>query len=76
VRECDPTRLLRYSWVTEGKGALDTVVTWTLTPADGGTLLRMEHDGFGPGNEFAYKGASGGWVYMLDRLEGVAGRLD
>ena len=34
---------------------LDSTVTWTLTPVEGGTNLRMVHDGFVfPGNQAAY----------------------
>src|SRR5208282_3830158 len=34
---------LSYRWSTMG---LDTFVLWTLTPAEGGTHVRMEHSGF------------------------------
>ncbi len=76
-------RLLRYSWIGGSKdndayGALlNSVVTWTLTSApDGGTMLRMEHDGFGPGNAFAYEAMSGGWARVPDRIGALAGELD
>lgn len=73
VRACDPPRLLRYSW----KGGADSnpaygsrlnsTVTWTLTPVDGGTHLRMVHDGFVfPGNQSAYDAMSPGWGKVLD----------
>lgn len=81
VLDCDPPRRLRYSWVGGSKtndkygSRLDSVVTWTLTPADGGTLLRMEHEGFGPGNEFAYEAMSGGWAHVPDRISELAARL-
>jgi uncharacterized protein YndB with AHSA1/START domain len=50
VIEVEPERLLSYRWREGGEGraaALDTVVTWVLdaTP-DGGTRLRLVHDGF------------------------------
>jgi uncharacterized protein YndB with AHSA1/START domain len=75
VLACDPPRLLRYSW----KGGadsnpaygsrLDTTVTWTLTPASGGTQLRMVHDGFVlPGNKFAYDAMNPGWGKVLDNV--------
>jgi uncharacterized protein YndB with AHSA1/START domain len=49
VIEVEPDRLLSYRWRTNGEGraALDTVVTWVLDPTpDGGTRLRLVHDGF------------------------------
>src|SRR5690606_31574267 len=44
-----PLQQLSYSFQggpREGVITLDTVVTWTLTPKDGGTELRLEHTGF------------------------------
>jgi uncharacterized protein YndB with AHSA1/START domain len=82
VLDCDPPRLLRYSWIGGSKtnaaygSRLDSVVTWTLTPTEsGGTALRMEHDGFGPGNEFAYEAMSGGWSRIADRIATMAAEL-
>jgi uncharacterized protein YndB with AHSA1/START domain len=49
VVEAEPERLLSYRWRADGEGtaALDTVVTWILEPtAEGGTRLRLVHDGF------------------------------
>ena len=40
---------------------LKTIVTWTLTPAAGGTLVRMEHSGFKPADEGGFKAMGGGW---------------
>src|ERR1041384_741542 len=46
VLDCDPPRLLRYSWrggsdSNNAYGArLESTVTWPLTPAPGGTLAR------------------------------------
>jgi len=78
VLAAEPPRLLRYSW----KGGadtnpvygsrLDTVVTWTLTPVEGGTSVRMVHDGFVlPGNQFAYDAMSPGWGRVLDSIARV-----
>ena len=48
---------------------LDTVVTWTLAPAPGGTLLRLVHSGFElPRNETAFKNMGEGWPKVLERL--------
>ena len=50
VLEADPHHLLSYRWRGAGEGeaaVLDTVVTWILEPtAEGGTRLRLVHDGF------------------------------
>ena len=69
----DPLKRLSYSWSTLG---LDSVVLWTLTPAEGGTHLRMEHSGFRPDQEFAYKGATYGWQKFIGNLERVVGGLE
>lgn len=61
VLEVDPPRRLRYSW---RGGNLDTVVTWTLTPVATGTLLKLEHAGFGPGNAHAFENMGNGWRRM------------
>jgi uncharacterized protein YndB with AHSA1/START domain len=68
VQVVDPMRELAYSW---GSMGLVTVVHWTLTPAAGGTLVRMEQSGFGADQEFAYKGATYGWKRFLGELEKV-----
>jgi uncharacterized protein YndB with AHSA1/START domain len=67
-----PSRLV-YSW---GALGLDSAVTFTLTPMEGGTRLRMEHSGFGPDQDQAYKGASYGWRNFLGKLEHVVERMD
>ncbi|MDR3511301.1 MAG: SRPBCC domain-containing protein [Caulobacteraceae bacterium] len=50
VLEAEPGRMLSYRWRATAPGeaaALDTVVTWVLEPtAEGGTRLRLVHDGF------------------------------
>jgi len=75
VLAAEPPRLLRYSWkggadTNPAYGSrLDTVVTWTLTPVEGGTSVRMVHDGFVlPGNQFAYDAMSPGWGRALERI--------
>jgi uncharacterized protein YndB with AHSA1/START domain len=82
VLECEPPRRLRYSWAggaddnAQYGARLNSVVTWTLTPVDGGTRLHMEHDGFGPGNEFAYEAMSKGWGRIAGMIDELASRLD
>lgn len=62
----DPPRRLAYSWSALG---LDSTVEFTLTPANGGTHLRMEHAGFRANHDAAYKGAQYGWQGFLGKLE-------
>lgn len=54
--------------------ALDTVVTWSLTPVEAGTRVRVVHSGFvTPKNDTAYRNMSEGWVKVLQRLDAVSG---
>ena len=78
VLQCDPPRLLRYSWNGGSDSNPDyglrliSDVTWTLTPEEGGTRLRMVHDGFVfPGNRFAYDAMSPGWGKVMDAIARV-----
>jgi uncharacterized protein YndB with AHSA1/START domain len=64
----DPLKQLSYSW---GAFGLGTVVLFTLTPAESGTHVRMEHSGFGANQDAAYKGATYGWQKFLGSLERV-----
>ena len=75
----EPNERLAYSWNASGAEAangLKTVVTWTLTPTKGGTLVRMEQSGFRPEDERFYQGASYGWQKMMAGLERVIAGLD
>jgi uncharacterized protein YndB with AHSA1/START domain len=81
VLAVEPSRLLSYRWSSSGddpSDGLDTVVTWTLEPTEGGTLLRMEQSGFRPSPEHDqfYQGARYGWQNMVGALEGVVATLD
>jgi uncharacterized protein YndB with AHSA1/START domain len=78
VLACDPPKLLRYSWKggsdsNPAKGSrLDSELTWTLTPVDGGTHLKMVHDGFVlPDNQLAYDAMSPGWGRIMDGIARV-----
>jgi uncharacterized protein YndB with AHSA1/START domain len=73
VLAVDPPKTLSYTW---GAYGLDSIVTWILTPTSAGTHLRMEHSGFGPNQEQAYKGAGYGWQNFMNKLEDVVGKLD
>ncbi len=78
VVEVDRPHRLSYRWGdgTESDSGLRTLVTWTLTPTDGGTIVRMEHAGFRPQDEGGYQGMGGGWPRIVAGLEQVAGSLD
>jgi uncharacterized protein YndB with AHSA1/START domain len=69
----EPNSRLSYKWVSMG---LESVVTWILTPTDGGTHLRMEHSGFSSEQDAAYKGANYGWQKFIGNLQNVVERLD
>jgi hypothetical protein len=52
-------------------------VTWTLTKADGGTHLKMVHEGFVfPGNQFAFEAISSGWGNVPNAIERVTGETE
>ena len=75
----EPNKQLSYSWNASGEEAATgprTVVTWTLTPTRGGTLVRMEQSGFCPEDEGFYKGATYGWQRMVGGLEQVVAALE
>ena len=78
VVECEvlvvePNSRLSYSWGSMGLG---TVVTWTLTPTQGGTHVRMEQTGFRSEEDANYKGATYGWRKFIGGLERVVAGLD
>jgi uncharacterized protein YndB with AHSA1/START domain len=68
----EPNRKLSYRWGTLG---VETSVIWTLSATSGGTLVRMEHKGFGPHQEANYKGAKYGWTKFIDNMERVVDGL-
>jgi uncharacterized protein YndB with AHSA1/START domain len=61
----DPLKQLSYTWESMGLG---TIVLWTLTPADGGTHVRMEQSGFRSEEDANFKGATYGWNHFFDGL--------
>ena len=82
VLEVIPNERLSYAWkggheANVGYGSpLDTVVTWTLSRAKGGTRLRIVHSGFiTPKNDAAFKTMSGGWTKVIQKLGNLAGEL-
>lgn len=68
VQAIEPNRTLAYSWDAMG---LESVVTWTLTPTEGGANLRMEQSGFRQDQEQAFQGAKFGWNKFFGKLEEV-----
>ena len=79
VLEIEPHETLSYSWDfthDDPAYALKSVVTFTLTPTDTGTHLRMEQSGFRPDQKQAYGGAYAGWKNMFDKLDEVTARID
>ena len=73
VRAVEPNKSLSYTWDALG---LESVVTWTLTPTEAGTRLRMEQAGFRTDQEQAYQGAKYGWQKFFANLEQVLARDD
>lgn len=79
VLAIDPNRSLSYTWNHEHEDSaynLKSVVTFTLTPSDAGTHLRVEQSGFRPEQKQAYGGAKAGWRQFLENLEEVLGRTE
>jgi uncharacterized protein YndB with AHSA1/START domain len=79
VLAVEPNRRLAYTWNSSGEEAaagIKTTVTWTLTPAAGGTLVRMEQSGFRPDQTNNYRGAEYGWRSFFEGLERVVGGLE
>ena len=73
VEEVEPNKTLSYTWAAFG---LESIVTWTLTPVNGGTSLRMEQAGFLPEQEQAYQGAQQAWPHYFTAMEKVLAGLD
>lgn len=83
VLEVVPNERFVYSWKgghdgNAGYGSrLDTIVTFTLEPADGGTRLHLVHSGFVlPRNDSAYRNMSGGWSQVVPRIGTVTDEQD
>lgn len=73
VLALEPLKRLSYTW---GALGLESVVLFTLTPAEGGTHLRMEQSGFRPDQQQAYGGAKYGWQHFFGGLEKVLAGLE
>ncbi len=74
VLAIEPERSLSYTWNFANDDpayALSSVVTFTLTPSEKGTHLRVEQSGFRPDQKQAYGGAHAGWKEFLGKLDTV-----
>lgn len=78
VLSVEAPHLLSYRWGdgSESESGLVTVVTWTMTPRGGGTLVRMEQSGFRPTDERGHERMGQGWPLILERLDQVVAELD
>ena len=79
VRTVEPNRTLSYTWDfahDDPAYGLKSVVTFTLTPTDAGTHLRVEQAGFRPDQKQAFGGAHAGWRQFLENLEQLLARED
>jgi len=77
VLTVEPNRTLAYTWNSKSDNpafALESVVTFTLTPSGSGTHLRVEQAGFRPDQKQAYGGAKFGWQNFLEKLDQVVAR--
>ncbi|MEZ2407043.1 uncharacterized protein YndB with AHSA1/START domain [Bosea sp. OAE752] len=77
VLAVEPNRSLSYTWNfahDDAAYALQSVVTFTLTPSPKGTHLRMEQVGFRPEQKQAFGGAKAGWQQFFAKLEEVMAR--
>jgi uncharacterized protein (TIGR03086 family) len=74
--EVEPGRRVVFTWGWEGDAALPpgaSTVTITLEPAEGGTIVRLVHDGL-TGEQAAMHGE--GWTHYLGRLVEAGTRGD
>lgn len=79
VLAIEPNKSLTYTWNHPSDDPLyrlESVVTFTLTATETGTLLRVEQSGFSPNQKQAYGGAHAGWKGFLGNLEQVLSKLD
>src|SRR5581483_1351272 len=70
ILECDPPRVLVYTWIASWHDTDDsaTTVRWELTPAHGGTHVKVTHSGLAS-LPVARKDYSGGWPGVVNNLK-------
>jgi len=75
VLELIPNAKLSYSWkYGPGNGVLkvDSVVSWTLYPKDGGTEVQLEHKGLKePANLMDYQAMNAGWQTNVLKMQNL-----
>lgn len=79
VLSIEQHKTLSYSWNfahDDAAYALKSVVTFTLTPTNSGTHLRVEQAGFRPDQKQAYGGAHAGWREFFGKLDELLARND
>ena len=74
ILEVEAHKKLSYAWVV-GDMALDTVVTFTLTPTASGTRLSLVQSGFKPEQKQNFGGARYGWKMMGGKLVDLLAKL-
>ncbi len=69
ILECDPPRVLVYTWIANWHDTPNssTTVRWELTPKQGGTHLKVTHSGLAS-LPIARKDYSGGWPGVVEQL--------
>ena len=71
----EPLRRLVWSQNASGEQAatgLKSIVSWTLTPVDGGVQVRMEQSGFRSQDEAGFQAMSHGWPRVVERMEQIS----
>lgn len=77
VLALEANRALSYTWNfahDDPAFNLQSTVTFTLTPTNAGTHLRVEQSGFRPDQKQAFGGARHGWQQFFGNLEQVLAR--
>ena len=70
VLECDPPRLLAYTWISSWHDdkSRETIVRWELTPTKDGTHVKVTHSGLAE-EAVARKAYGGGWPGVVELLK-------
>lgn len=70
IVEYDPPRVIAYTWIANWHDdpSRSTLVRWELTPARGGTLVKVTHSGLST-LPVARKDYSGGWPEVVEMLK-------
>ena len=75
VLEILPLKKLSYSWKygpRKGETALDSIVTWSLSPKNGGTELVLEHALLkGTENPMHYEAMNTGWQTNVQKIKNL-----